>query len=121
MTTDQSLIAAIRRAAAELSPGFELTAILTEAADRLEELTRPGWKLAPKRATRAMAESALAAHYGKWALDVFGIDGADMTANDKNYTFWEAFRRFWNAALKAVPPNRNKHSRSHDNDARRID
>lgn len=39
MTTER-IIANARRAAAELSPGFELTSILTEAADRLEALSK---------------------------------------------------------------------------------
>lgn len=62
-----------------------------------------GWKLVPVKPTDAMAHAAACAHYGKRQADRNGIVGIDVTANDINYSFLQAFRRFWKGALAAAP------------------
>ncbi|WP_370677604.1 hypothetical protein [Pleomorphomonas sp. PLEO] len=62
-----------------------------------------GWKLVPEIPTKEMAHAAAGAHYGKRQVDQIGVVGIDVTANDINYTFLQAFRRFWKGALLAAP------------------
>lgn len=45
--------------------------------------------------------AALVGHYGK-RLGELGVNGVDLTVNDKNWTFNEGFRRMWRAALRAL-------------------
>ncbi|AOK61956.1 hypothetical protein WM29_22755 [Burkholderia ubonensis] len=63
-----------------------------------------GWRVVPKKITRAMIESAMESHYGKRrARENGGAGGIVMTVNDTDWTGVDAMRRFWKGALAAAP------------------
>ena len=52
------------------------------------------------RLTRAMIAAACAGHFGKRATDQLGIEGIDLTADGRNWTFEQGFRRMWRGIAK---------------------
>jgi hypothetical protein len=77
----------------------------TQPLPRPTEERQGDWVLVPREETEEMATAAAEAHFGKRrTAQSGGIDGIGMTVDGRDYSYRDAFKKFWKAALSAAPP-----------------
>ncbi|MEI9428680.1 hypothetical protein [Mesorhizobium sp. Cs1299R1N3] len=62
-----------------------------------------GYVLVPKIPSHEMITAAAEAHYGKRRVAKTPVEGISITVDGIDYSFVQAFRRFWKGALAASP------------------